>query len=158
MYVSEICAEGIFVTFTWWLKKEKSRSKIALFSNERHFEIWFSKNKTITFFWSKSSKLHKKDRILHVTTTFSLKQGETRTNIVPIPPPQRAAHTVSYFQVSIPPHRFAVCSPPASVNFNSPLYSSAKNTKRYHHIHSISRPCPYNRPPKLFSVWNMWYY
>ena len=86
MYVSEICAEGIFVTFLWWLKNMKSRSKIAPFSNERHFEIWFPKKK-FTFFWSKLSKLHKKDPILHVTTTFSLKQGETRTNSVPIPHP-----------------------------------------------------------------------
>ena len=39
MYVSEICAEGIFVTFNWLLGNVKSRSKIALFSNERHFEI-----------------------------------------------------------------------------------------------------------------------
>ena len=45
------------------------------------------KKETITFFWSKLSKLHKKDPILHVATTFSLKQGETRTNSVPIPPP-----------------------------------------------------------------------
>ena len=29
----------------------------------------------------------KKDPILHVTTTFSLKQWETRTNSVPIPHP-----------------------------------------------------------------------
>ena len=75
MYVSEICSEGIFVTFPWWLKNVKSRSKIALFSNERHFEIWFPKKRTITFFWSKLSKLHKKHPILHVATTFSLKQG-----------------------------------------------------------------------------------
>ena len=87
MYVSEICAEGIFVTFPRWLKNVKSRSKIALFSNERHFEIWFPKKKTITFFWSKLSKLHKKDPILHVATTFSLKQGETRTSHGPIPHP-----------------------------------------------------------------------
>ena len=60
MYVSEICAEGIFVTFPWWLNKVESRSKIALFSNEHHFEIWFPKKKTITFFWSELSKLHKK--------------------------------------------------------------------------------------------------
>ena len=61
MYVSEICAEGIFVTFPWCLKNVKSRSKIVLFSNERHFEIWFPKKRTIiTFFWSKLSKLHKK--------------------------------------------------------------------------------------------------
>ena len=31
----------------------------------------------------------KKDRILHVTTTFSLKQGETRTSSGPIPHPFR---------------------------------------------------------------------
>ena len=84
MYVSEICAEGIFVTFSCWLKYVKSRSKITIFSNERHSEIWFPKKKTITFFWSKLSKLHKKDPILHVTTTFPLKQGETS---VPIPHP-----------------------------------------------------------------------
>ena len=87
MYVSEICAEGIFVTFPWWLKNVKSRSKTALFSNERHFEIWFPKKRTITFFWSKLSKLHKKDPILHVATTFSLKQEETRTSHGPIPHP-----------------------------------------------------------------------
>ena len=80
MYVFEICAEGIFVTFPSWLENVKSTSKIALFSNERHFEIWFPKKRSITFFWSKLSKLHKKDPILHVATTFSLKQGETRTN------------------------------------------------------------------------------
>ena len=87
MYVSEIFAEGIFVTFPWWLKNVKSRLKIALFSNERHFKIWFPKKRTITFFWSKLSKLHKKDPILHVATTFSLKQGETRTSHGPIPHP-----------------------------------------------------------------------
>ena len=87
MYVSEICAEGIFLTFPWWLKNGKSRSKIALFSNERHFEIWFPKKRTITFSWSKLSKLHKKDPILYVATTFTLKQGETRTSHGPIPHP-----------------------------------------------------------------------
>ena len=39
MYVSEICAEGITVTSPDDLKNVKSRSKIALFLNERHFEI-----------------------------------------------------------------------------------------------------------------------
>ena len=87
MYVREMCAEGIFVTFPWWLKNLKSRSKIALFSNERHFEIWFPKKRTIMFFWSKLSKLHKKTQfcILYVATTFSLKQGDTRTSHGPIP-------------------------------------------------------------------------
>ena len=88
MYVNEICAKGIFVTFPWWLKNVKSRSKIALFSNERHFEIWFPKKRTITFFWSKLSKLHKKDPILHVTTTFSLKtrgnKNKTWTHSTPL--------------------------------------------------------------------------
>ena len=46
----------------------------------------FQKKKTITFFWSQLSKLHKRDPILHVTTTVSLKQGET-TSSVPIPHP-----------------------------------------------------------------------
>ena len=78
-----------FCNFPWWLKNVKSRSKIALFSNERHFEIWFPKKKTITFFWSKLSKLHKKDPILHVATTFSLKQRETRTSHGPIRHPLR---------------------------------------------------------------------
>ena len=87
MYVFEICAEGIFVTFPWWLENVKSRSKKALFSNERHFEIWFPNKRTITFFWSKLSKLHKKDPILHVATTFALKQGVIRTNHGPISHP-----------------------------------------------------------------------
>ena len=49
----------------------------------------FQKKKTIKFFWSKLSKLHKKDPILHVATTFSLKQGETRPSHGPIPHPLR---------------------------------------------------------------------
>ena len=80
-------AEGILLTFLWWPENVKSRSKIALFSNERHFEIWFPKKRIIRFFWSKLSKLRKKDPILHVATTFSLKQGETRTSHGPIPHP-----------------------------------------------------------------------
>ena len=66
-----------FCTFSWWLKNVQSRSKIARFSNGCHSEIWFPKKKTITFFSSELSKLHKIDPILHMTTTFSLKQGET---------------------------------------------------------------------------------
>ena len=41
MYVSEICAEGIFVTFPWWLKNVKM-SAILKFD--------FQKKETITFF------------------------------------------------------------------------------------------------------------
>ena len=104
MYVFEKCAEGIFVTFPWWLENVKSRSKIALFSNECHFEIWFPEKGTITFFWSKLSKLHKKDPILHVATTFSLKQGETKTSHGPIPHPLNhlVFYIVNMIVVSIP--------------------------------------------------------
>ena len=51
----------------------------------------FQKRKQLRF-WSKSSKVHKKDPILHVTTTFSVKQRETRTNSVPIPYPYKNEH------------------------------------------------------------------
>ena len=85
MWVRYVLKE--FCNFSLVTKNVKSRSKIALLSNERHFEIWFLKKKTITVFGSKLSKLHKKDPILHVTATFSLIQGETRTNSVPIPHP-----------------------------------------------------------------------
>ena len=39
--------------------------------------------KTITFFWSKLSKLHKKDLILHVTTTFSKTRGKQEQAVDP---------------------------------------------------------------------------
>ena len=68
-----------FCNFSLVTKKCEKDKNSPFFSNERHFEIWFPKKKTITFFWSKLSKLHKKDPILHVPTTFYLKQGETRT-------------------------------------------------------------------------------
>ena len=48
------------------------------------FNFDFQKREQLRFFWSQLSKLHKKDPILHVTTTFSLKQGETRTSHGPI--------------------------------------------------------------------------
>ena len=54
-----------FCNFPWWLENVKSTSKIVLSSNEHHFEIWFPKKRTIMFSWSKLSKLHKKDPILH---------------------------------------------------------------------------------------------
>ena len=47
----------------------------------------FQKKRTITFFWRQLSKLHRKDPILHLATTFSLKQGETRTSHGPIQHP-----------------------------------------------------------------------
>ena len=85
MYVFEIYAEGIFVTFPWWLENVKSRSKIAPFSNERHFEIWFPKREQLRISEVNYLNYIKKDPILHVATTFSLKQGETRTSHGPIP-------------------------------------------------------------------------
>ena len=47
----------------------------------------FQKKRTITFYWNKLSKLHKKDSILHVATTLFLNQGETRASHGPIPHP-----------------------------------------------------------------------
>ena len=89
MYVCEwdMCWRN-FCNFSLVTTKCEKWVKIALFfSNEHHFEIWFPKKRTITFSWSKLFKLHKKDPILHVATTFSLKQGETRTSHGPIPHP-----------------------------------------------------------------------
>ena len=45
------------------------------------------KKKTITFFWSKLSKLQKKDPILHMATTFSLKQGGQEQTMDPFHTP-----------------------------------------------------------------------
>ena len=70
----------------------KNRSKIALQTNERHFEIGFPKKKTITFFGRTLSKLHTKERILHITITFSLKQGQTRASSGPITQPLKTSH------------------------------------------------------------------
>ena len=87
MYVSEICAEGIFVTFSLVTKYVKSRLKIAFFSNERHFEIDFQKREQLRFSEVNNLNYTKKTQILHVAPTFSLKQGETRTSHGPIPHP-----------------------------------------------------------------------
>ena len=51
------------------------------------FDFQKKKKENNYVFLSKSSKLHKKDPILHVATTFSLKQGETRASHGPIPHP-----------------------------------------------------------------------
>ena len=76
----------------------KSRSKIALFSNERHFEYDFQRRKQLRFSEVNYVNYTKKDPILHVTTTFSLKQGETRTNSVPIPHPLKFYFEVMYYK------------------------------------------------------------
>ena len=67
----------------------KSRSKIALFSNERHLTFDFQKRKQLRFSEVNYLNYTKKDPILHVATTFSLKQGEIRTGHGPIPHPLR---------------------------------------------------------------------
>ena len=71
-----------FVNVPWWLKNVKSRSKISFFFKSPFLNL-ISKKKAITIFWSKLSKLYKKTHFLHVTTTFSLKQGETRQTEYP---------------------------------------------------------------------------
>ena len=53
----------------------------------------FQKREQLRFSEENFSKLRKKDPILHVATTFSLKQGETRTSHGPIP------HSLSYFNL-----------------------------------------------------------
>ena len=50
----------------------------------------FQKRKQLHFSEVNYLYYTKKDPILHVTTTFSLRQGETRTNSVPIPHPLNA--------------------------------------------------------------------
>ena len=47
----------------------------------------FQKRKQLRFFEVNYLNYTKKDPILHVATTFSLKQGETRTSHGPIPHP-----------------------------------------------------------------------
>ena len=93
MYVFEICAEVIFVTFPWWLENVKSRSKIALFSMSAILKFDFQKREQLRFSEVTYLNYTKKDPILHVATTFSLKQGETRTSHGPIPHPLN--HSVS---------------------------------------------------------------
>ena len=50
----------------------------------------FQKRKQLLFSEVNYLNYTKKDQILHVTTTFSLKQGETRTSSGPIPPLKEA--------------------------------------------------------------------
>ena len=87
MYVDEwdMCWRN-FCNFSLVTKKMWKVGQKYPFSNERHFEIWFpkkKKKKKNTFSWSKLSKLHKKDPILHLTTTFSLTQGEQEQAVDP---------------------------------------------------------------------------
>ena len=75
-------------------------SKIALFQMSAILKFDFQKIEKLRFL-SKLSKLHKKDPILHVATTFSLKQGETRTSHEPIPHPLRIRRICRLHKVNI---------------------------------------------------------
>ena len=56
----------------------------------------FQKRKQLRFSEVNYLNYTKKDPILHVSTTFSLKQGEKRTNSVPIPHPLRGFHSFRF--------------------------------------------------------------
>ena len=92
-------AEEIFVTFPWWLKNVKSRSKIALFFKWVPFwNLISKKRKQLSFSEVNYQDYTKNDPILHVATTFSLKQGETRTSHGPIPHPLLRIYRVLFSQ------------------------------------------------------------
>ena len=57
-------------------------SAILKFDFQERKQLRFSEVNYLNY-----TKKLKNDPILHVTTTFSLKQGETRTSSGPIPPP-----------------------------------------------------------------------
>ena len=89
MYVCEgdMCWRNFCNFFPWWLKI-KSRSKIAFFFKWAPFWNLISKKRKQLRISEVNYIIYtKKDPILHVTTTFSLKQGETRTNSEPLPHP-----------------------------------------------------------------------
>ena len=87
MYVSELGAEGIFATFHWWLKNVKSRPKMLfVFSNERHFEIWFPKKKTIMFLW-KYLNYTKKTQFCMWQLHFPLNKGKQEQAVDPFQTP-----------------------------------------------------------------------
>ena len=77
----------IFCNFPLVAKKCESRSKITLFSNERHFENFiFKKEKQLRF--SEVNYLNYTKRTQFCMWNYSFpKQGETRTSSGPIPPP-----------------------------------------------------------------------
>ena len=61
----DICAEGVFVSFPWWLQNEKSKSKIALF-----FFKWVP-------FWNLSSK-NQNDYILEKKINYTHTHAHTQ--------------------------------------------------------------------------------
>ena len=55
----------------------------------------FQKREQLRFSEVNDQNYTKKNQILHVATTFSLKQGDTRTSHGPIPHPTDVGHCVS---------------------------------------------------------------
>ena len=49
MYVFEIYAEGIFVTFPWWVENVKIRSEIAFFQMSAISKFDFQKREQLRF-------------------------------------------------------------------------------------------------------------
>ena len=71
----------------------KSWSEIAFFFQmSAILKFDFQKRKQLRFSEVNYLNYTKKDPSLHVTTTLSLKQGETRTSNGPIPQPLNFAH------------------------------------------------------------------
>ena len=65
MYVSEICTEGILVSFPWWLKKVKSRSKNSpFFQMSPILKLNFKKKKQKTK-QTKKQKTEQTNKQLH---------------------------------------------------------------------------------------------
>ena len=67
----------------------------------------FQKRKQLRFSEVNDLNYKKKNPILHVTTTFSLKQEETRTNSVPIPHPLKLVFFLFCVVVSFTSHYLA---------------------------------------------------
>ena len=88
IYVSKLCAEGIFMSFPWWLKKNENEVKLALFSND------FQMRAILKFVFQKCKQWHlseenclnytQKDTILHVTITVFLKQDKQEQAVDPL--------------------------------------------------------------------------
>ena len=94
MYVTEICAEGIFVTFPGNYKKCKKKVKNTFFQMSAILKLDLKKqnktnqNKTIRF--PEVNYLNytkKRPNFASDNYTLPLKQGETRTSNGPIPHP-----------------------------------------------------------------------
>ena len=74
-----------FCNFPWWLKMWKVGQNSPFFKWAPFWNLVSKKRKQLHFSEINYLNYTKKDPILHVTTTFSLKQGETRTSSGPIP-------------------------------------------------------------------------